>query len=127
MPLDTRKAAHLQAVTQKTFQGRQQTVTFVYQSGSVYQYVALAVIFRPLESIDPQIPTTTGSAPRPRSDLLMIAPAATNCTGVLFIADTATATAEAVQAAVKYQIIAAFPIGLLPGGTRMQALLRRLR
>jgi len=58
---------------------------------------------------------------------LMIAPPGTSFTGVVYIADTTTATSSAVAAAPKYEIIEALPVGIIPGGSHIRALLRRLR
>lgn len=127
MPIDSRKAAHLQALVNKSFIGRQKTVVFCYQAAGVYSYTAISVIFRPQNIIDPQIPDQAGAPPRLYFDMLCIAPLGTNFTGVVFIADTTTATAAAVQAAAKYEVISVLPQGILPGGTHVQAKLRRLR
>jgi hypothetical protein len=127
MPLDARKAAHILSVINKTFSGRQKTVVFVYQSGGSYSYSATNVIFRPEKMIDPQIPNASGTPPRPESDLTMIAPLGTSFTGLAFVADTATVSAAAVQAAPKYEVIEALTVGIVPTGTHVRALLRRLR
>lgn len=128
MPIDNpRKAAHIQALINRSFAGRTKTVTFVYASAGVYSYVAISVIFRPESIIDPQIPDTNGIAPRLYFDMLMIAPLGTNFTGVAFIADTTTATAAACATAKKYEVIEAVPQGIIPAGTHIEAKLRRLR
>jgi hypothetical protein len=127
MPLDARKAAHVQSVINKTFSGRQKTVVLVYQSSGTYSYSATSVIFRPQKVVDPQIADAGGGAPKLVSDMIMIAPLGTSFSGLVFVADTATATAVAVQAAAKYEVIEALPVGMIPGGTRIRALLRRLR
>ena len=127
MPLDARQSGHIQNVTAKTFVGRQKTVIFVYQSGGSYSYSAISVILRPQRLIDPQIPAAGGAPPRPESDTLMIAPLSTSFNGLLFVADTTTATSAAVQAAPKYEVIEALPMGIVPGGTHIRATLRRLR
>src|SRR5581483_6106821 len=102
MPLNAQKIAHIQSAVLKTFLGRQTVVTFVYQSGSSYSYVATSVIFRPQKLIDPQLLDAGGAQPRLESDMIMIAPLGTTFSGLVFVADTATATAAAVQAATKY-------------------------
>jgi flavoprotein len=129
MPLDTNKIAHILAVVLKTFTGRQKTVVFVYQNagGGGYTYTAVAVIFRPQEVIEPEIPNIAGSAPKQQFDMLMVAPIGTNFTGVVMVADTVTATAGAVAAAQKYEIIEAVPVGIVPSGTHIIAKLRRFR
>ncbi len=127
MPIDSRKSTHIQSVVARTFAGRQKNVVFVYQSGGIYSYVAISVIFRPELVVDPQIAALSGNQPRATVDTLLVAPLGTNFTGVVYIADTPTATSSAVQAAPKYEIIEAFPIGIIPGGTHMVAQLRRLR
>ncbi len=57
----------------------------------------------------------------------MIAPTTLSLAGVIFVADTPTATSMAVAAAPKYEMIDALPSGMLPGGTHQRVLLRRLR
>ena len=59
--------------------------------------------------------------------MLLVAPITTNFTGVVMIADTATATAAGVAAALKYEIIEAKPAGIVPGGTHYIVKLRRFR
>jgi hypothetical protein len=126
MPLDARKTTHILNITNKTFSRRQQTVVFVYQSAGSYTYTATSVIFRPQKVIDPQIPNAAGAPPKLESDMIMVAPLGTSFSGLVFVADTATATAAAVQAAAKYEVIEALLVGIVPGGTHIRALLRRL-
>ncbi len=125
MPLDNRKAAHIQDVLPKTWTGRQKTVVFVSTSAGSYSYTAVAVLFRPHNVIDPQIPDLVGRAPGVPADVTLIAPIGTNFTGVVYIADTPTASAVAV--ASKYEIIEAVPVGILPTGSHYHVSLRRLR
>ena len=127
MPLDSNKIAHIQSVILKSFMGRQKTVVFVYQIAGVYTYATEQVIFRPQTIIDPEIPDSSGSAPRPAFDLLMIAPINTRFSGVVFVADTVTASASAIAVAPKYAVVEALPIGLVPGGTHIAAKMRRFR
>jgi len=127
MPLDSRKAAHIIAATIKSFANRQRTVIFVYNTAGSYSYVATSVIMRPTDVVDPQIPDEAGGQPRLVTDMTVIAPLGTNFTGVVFIADTTTATSGAVAAAQKYEVIEAMNVGIVPGGTHMRAFLRRLR
>jgi hypothetical protein len=127
MPLDSRKIDHIKAVTLRTFQSRQKVVVFVYQSGSSYTYTATSVIFRPQDIIDPEIPNVGGAAPKLQADMLCAAPIGTPTTGLVYIADTSTATALAAASAAKYQPIEIVPVGIIPTGTRIMILLRRLR
>lgn len=127
MPLDSNKIAHIQSVILKSFAGRQKTVVFVYQIAGVYTYATAQVIFRPQTITDPEIPDSSGSAPRPAFDLLMIAPINTSFSGVVFVADTTTANASAIAAAPKYAVVEALPIGIIPGGTHIAAKMRRFR
>jgi hypothetical protein len=127
MPLDTRKSLHLQNLLARSFQGRQKTVVFVYQSGMSYRYTPVNVLFRPQDIFDPQIADREGNTPRLRYDTLLIAPLDTSFQGVVFIADTATATTAAVQAAQKYQVVETLAVGMVPNGTHQRAYLRRLR
>jgi hypothetical protein len=128
MPLDNaRKIAHVSAVVPKTWQGRQKTVVFVSNSGGSYTYTAQTVIFRPQDVIDPQIPNLSGGIPGVPADMIMIAALSISMVGVVYIADTSTATSGAVAAAAKYEIIEAVPTGIIPGGTHYAVALRRLR
>ncbi len=127
MPLDSRKIAHIQAVVQRSWTGRQKNVVFVYNTAGVYSYTAVSAIWKPQDVVDPQIPALNGGAPSVPADTIMVVPIATNMTGVVYIADTATATSGAVAAAAKYEIIEAVPTGIIPGGTHYIVALRRLR
>src|SRR5262245_26372984 len=127
MPLDPRKIAHIQALLPRVWAFRQQPVVFVYNTAGSYSYVAQMVIFRPLEVIDPQIPNLSGQPPGIPTDRYLLAPLTTNVTGVVFVADTGTATASAVASAPKYEIIEAVPTGIVPGGTHLRVALRRMR
>lgn len=128
MPLDTaQKIAHVLTVTNRSFQGRKRTVVFVYESAGSYTYTATSVIMRPESLIDPTIFDATGGQPSLIGDMLMIAPLGTNFVGVVFVADTTTATSGAVAAAPKYEVIEALPVGIVPGGSHIRAILRRLR
>ncbi len=127
MPLDPRKIAHIQAVIPRTWSGRQRSVVFVYNSAGAYSYSAQTVIWRPQNVIDPQIPWLSGAAPGVPADITMIAALSISFTGVVYVADTVTATSSAVAAAPKYEIIEAVPSGIIPGGTHIRVALRRMR
>lgn len=128
MPLDNpRKIQHIKDVTARSFQGRQRTVVIVYLSAGVYSYSAVQVIMRPEQVIDPQIYDASGHAPVTNADMLMVAPLGTNFSGAVYVADTALATAPAVASALKYEIIEALSVGIIPGGSHLRVLLRRLR
>lgn len=127
MPLDSRKTQHILSVVPKTFAGRQRTVVLVSLAGGAYSYTTIQVIMRPEEIIDPQIYDAGGSQPPLTADMLMIAPLGTSFTGVVYVADTSTPTTAAVAAAPKYEIIEALPVGIVPGGSHIRVLLRRLR
>src|SRR5579863_4848916 len=128
MPLDNpRKIQHTKDVTARSYQGRQRTVVVVYLASGVYSYTALQVIMRPEQILDPQIYDASGHAPTTNADMLMVAPLGTIFTGAVYVADTPTATAIAVAAAPKYEIIEALPVGIIPGGSHIRVLLRRLR
>jgi len=109
MPLNAAKLTHIQTTIAKTWTSRQKTVVFVTLASGVYSYTAVSVIWRPQQLIDPQILATGGGKPVPQFDMMMIAPSGTNFTGVIYIADTSTATSGAVAAAAKYEIIEALP------------------
>lgn len=129
MPLDANKSAHIQSALQRSFEGRQETVVFVYQisGGAGYIYAPVQVILRPQAVADPEIPNSGGAPPGQSADMLLIAPISTNFTGVVLIADTELATAAGVAAAFKYAIIEARPAGIVPGGTHYVVKLRRFR
>ncbi|GAC1568502.1 MAG: hypothetical protein NVS3B14_17940 [Ktedonobacteraceae bacterium] len=127
MPLDARKTQHILNVVPKTFAGRQRTVVFVSLASGIYNYTTVQVIMRPEEVIDPQIYDASGQPPQHNADMLMIAPLNTNLAGVVYVADTTTATAMAVATSPKYEIIEALPVGIVPGGSHIRVLLRRLR
>ncbi|EFH83734.1 hypothetical protein Krac_4729 [Ktedonobacter racemifer DSM 44963] len=127
MPLDNRKAAHIQQMVNKSFTGRQRNVVLVTNTAGSYSYSAMAVVFRPDLAVDPQIPDQSGMPPHAQAELVLIAPLGTNLAGVVFIADTPTATTASVQAAPKYEIITSVPAGIIPGGTHLRVYLRRFR
>ncbi|MEO8955545.1 MAG: hypothetical protein ABI465_13375, partial [Ktedonobacteraceae bacterium] len=77
--------------------------------------------------LDPQIEDASGHAPVTNADMLMVAPLGTSFTGVVYVADTTTATTGAVATALKYEVIEALPVGIVPGGSHIRVLLRRLR
>jgi hypothetical protein len=128
MPLNSsQKINHMKNAINLTYSGRQRTVVFVYLASGVYSYVATDVIMRPEEIIDPQIYDASGHAPVTGADMIIIAPLGTNFTGVVYIADTPTATEASVAVSPKYEVIEALPVGMIPGGSHIRALLRRLR
>lgn len=128
MPLDNpRKIAHVQAVVQRAWTGRQKNVIFVYQIAGAFTYTAVAAIWKPQQVVDPQIPDRLGGAPGVPADLVMVVPLSTQMSGVVYVADTPTPTASAVAAAPKYEVIEAVPTGLLVGGTHFIVALRRFR
>jgi urate oxidase len=114
-------------MVKKTWQGRQQTVVFVSNSGGVWSYTAQSVIFRKLDVIDPEQPDTSGGAPKIRADAVMIVDIAIDMTGVVYVAYTSTATALAVSTADKYEIIEATQKGIIPAKTHWEVDLRRFR
>ncbi|GHO62429.1 hypothetical protein KSC_013210 [Ktedonobacter sp. SOSP1-52] len=87
MPLDNRKAAHIQQMVNKSFTGRQRNIVLVTNTAGNYSYSAMAVVFRPDLAVDPQIPNQSGMPPHAQAELVLIAPLGTNLTGVVFIAD----------------------------------------
>ena len=127
MPLDARKAQHLLQVVTRSYAGRQRTVVAVTLANGSYSYIPLQVILRPQQVPDPQVyDVSTLSVPR-TIDMVMIAPTTTNFIGVVYVADTVTATSSAVASAPKYEVVEVLPVGLLPGGSHLRVLLRRLR
>ncbi len=130
MPLDTpQKTAHILQVVARTLQGRVKTITAVYENAGVYTYVNMQLIFRKEQVIDPSVINPSGQAGNPAqtTDIQVVAALGTNFTGVVYLADTPTATAAAVAAAQKYEIIEVLPVGIVPGGSHLRVLCRRLR
>jgi hypothetical protein len=127
MPLDARKAQHLLQVVARSFASRQRTIVVVYLASGSYSFVALPVIMRSQQIIDPQVPDAAGQALPRNADSIMIAPLGTNFAGAVFVADTATATAAAVASAAKYEILEVLPVGIVPGGSHLRVSLRRMR
>ncbi|HLJ35479.1 MAG TPA: hypothetical protein VKU38_17625 [Ktedonobacteraceae bacterium] len=127
MPLDSRKIQHIAQVIARTFTGRQRTVVAVYLASGSYSYSTIQVIMRPEQVLDPQIEDSSGHAPIQNADMQIVAPLGTNFTGAVYVADTPTATVSAVASAAKYEIIEVLPVGIVPGGTHLRVLLRRLR
>ncbi len=127
MPLDARKTQHILQSIAQSFAGRQSTIVLVALVSGSYTYTAIQAIMRPLQVPDPQL-YDTSSLSTPRSvDTLLIAPIGTNFTGVVYVANTASATAVAVAAAAKYEVVEVVPVGMLPGGSHLRVQLRRLR
>lgn len=130
MPLDTpQKINHIRAIQARILAGRTRNVVFVYQTAgtTTYTYALVAVIWRVQDILDPQIPAAAGNAPGVPFDVQMVCPIATVFVGVVYVADATVATAGAVAAAEKYELIEPVPVGILPGGTHIKAILRRLR
>jgi hypothetical protein len=127
MPLDPRKIQHIQNITNASFSNRQRTVVLVTLSSGLYSYSTLLAIMRPLQILNPQVFDVSSSDALRNPDMLMLVPLGTNFTGVVYIADTPTATALAVSLAAKYEILEALPVGLAPSGSHVRVLLKRLR
>lgn len=127
MPLDARKTLHLLRIVALTFAARQRTIVLVTLINNSYGYTTLEAIMRPMRAIDPQVYDVGGQADPHIVDTLMLAPLGTSFTGVVYIADTPTATAAAVASADKYEIVEVVAVGLVPGGTHLRVSLRRLR
>jgi hypothetical protein len=127
MPLNAQKIQHILNVVAATFAGRQQTVVLVTLASGHYSYSTLQVIFRPQMVNDPQLYDLSNLAEPRTIDTILIAPLGTSFSGVVYIANTATATASAVAAAAKYEIVEVLPVGIVPGGTHLRVSLRRLR
>lgn len=127
MPLDARKAQHIQQVTTSSFAGRQRGVVFVTQANGSYSYTLMQVIMRSVSSLDPQIFDKMGRVLPKDFDAILIAPSGISMTGVVYIADTTTATTSAVAVAPRYEIVEILTAGMVPGGSRVHVLLRRMR
>ena len=127
MPLDARKTLHVLKTVALTFASRQRTVVLVSLVSNSYVYSTLEVIMRPIRTIDPQVHDIGGQADPLIADTLMLAPLGTSFSGVVYVADTPTATSTAIASANKYEIVEVLPVGLVPGGTHLRVSLRRLR
>lgn len=82
---------------------------------------------RPLHVVDPQVYDPAGQPAPHATDMLMIAPLATNFTGAVYVADTTVPSVSGVTPAPKYEIVEAVSAGIIPGGTHLRVSLRRLR
>ncbi len=127
MPLDARKVQHILQLVPRSFASRQRTIVVVYLAGGSYSYVTLQSIMRSIEVVDPQVLAANGQAFPHSADAVLIAPLGTSFTGAVFVADTSSATASAVAAAPKYEIVEVLPVGIVPGGSRLRVSLRRMR
>ncbi|MBV9712802.1 MAG: hypothetical protein JO011_18030 [Ktedonobacteraceae bacterium] len=127
MPLDARKVQHVLQVVTRSFASRQRTVVIVYLAGGSYSYVTVQVIMRSIKVVDPQVFDANGQSLPHSADTIIIAPLGTSFTGAVFVADTTSATASAVAAAPKYEIVEVLPVGIVPGGSRLRVSLRRMR
>ncbi len=127
MPLDAIKAAHIAALRTRAYANRTRTMVFVSQSAGVYSYTAVSVIFKFERQIDPLIHDMLGRAPNLEHDAVMIIPMTQSMAGVIYVADTTTATSGAVASAQKYEIIESLQTGILPAGTHYVVSLRRMR
>jgi hypothetical protein len=127
MPLDARKVQHVVQVVTRSFASRQRTVVVVYLASGSYSYVTLQGIMRSSEVVDPQVLSASGQALPQSADTVLIAPLGTSFTGAIFVADTTSATSGAVAAAAKYEIVEVLSTGIVPGGSHLRVLLRRMR
>ncbi len=127
MPLNALKVQHILQVIGQSFAQRQSTVVIVYLINGSYSYSVVQAIMRPQMVPDPTLYDVSATS-TPRSvDTLLVAPLGTNFTGAVYVADTSTASASAVAAAAKYEIVEVLPAGIVPGGSHLRVSLRRLR
>lgn len=128
MTLSTRGQAHVQAMRQKQRTGRTKTVVLVFRDGSGNStYQAVSVVWKQQAFWDLATLSVKSSAMPRGQEVVMEADIGVNVPGVAFVADTATPTAAAVAAAVKYEIVERHAPGIVPGGTRWFVQLRQLR
>lgn len=127
MPLDARKLAHLQTRVIQSWASRQKTVTFVYLVSGSLLYTAVSVIMKSQAVLDPEVFDASGKTPLRAADVIVIAPLSLSFTGLVYLADTPTATQAGVAAAPKYELIEALNVGVAPGGSHIRALFRRMR
>jgi len=108
--------------------GRTRSVVFVSVSlAGLRSYTAVDVVFRPVASRDPMVVAAPSLHEPAGWDVLMECSIDANLATVAYVADTATPTAEAVQAATAYEIVERHTTGIVPGGDRWIAKLRNLR
>jgi hypothetical protein len=126
MPLDAIKAAHITALRARAQANRTRSVVFVTLSGTTYSYTAVSVVFKFVRIYDPEIQNIHGAEPKLESDAIVLIPISQSVAGLLYIADTTTATSGAVAAANKYEAVEILPLGILPASTHYEISLRRM-
>ncbi len=129
--LDGRKLARMVSNRARVRQGRTRTVTLVYRRPDETTYVTADVVWKPQAYAEPVVSPalaaaghSTGQAAQPvavRAEF----PLETDPRPVLLVADTATATPEAVAAAARYEVISYRTSGV--AANRWTVELKRLR
>jgi hypothetical protein len=119
--LDSRKIARIIANRARMSQGRQRTVVAVINMPEGLAYQAIQCTWTSQMYSEPQTFT------QPESEIHAIAemPLTVDPTAFSFIADTATATADAIAAADKYEVAQYRKAGIVANRWRLH--LRRLR
>lgn len=128
MTLSARGEAHVQAMRQKQRAGRTKTVVVVTRDAlGASTYQAVDVVWKQQAFWDLATLSVKSSAMPRGQEVVMEADLSVNLPAVAYVADTATPTAGAVLAAVKYEIVERHAPGIVPGGTRWFVQLRQLR
>ncbi len=130
--LDGRKLARMAANRARVRQGRTRTVTLVYRRPDETAYVTAEVVWKPQAyaepAVSPALATAAGHAAGQAAQPVAVRaefPLETDPRPVLLVADTATATPEAVTAAARYEVISYRVSGV--AANRWTAELKRLR
>ncbi len=130
--LDGRKLARMAANRARVRQGRTRTVTLVYRRPDETAYVTADVVWKPQAYAEPAVSPllaaaaghAAGQAAQPATVRAEF-PLETDPRPVLLVADTATATPEAVAAAARYEVISYRTSGI--AANRWTVELKRLR
>lgn len=119
--LDPRKIARLVSNRDRIRQGRDVTITLVYNDPAGTRYATAAVIWQEQSYAEPAARAPT-DAP---IDVLAEFPLGIDVRQISLIANTPTPTPAAVAAATTYEILAYHRMGIIPNRWRVH--LRRLR
>ncbi len=130
--LDGRKLARMAANRARVRQGRTRTVTLVYRRPDETAYVTAEVVWKPQAYaepvVSPSLASAVGRAAGQAAQPVAVRaefPLETDPRPVLLVADTATATPEAVAMAARYEVISYRTSGV--AANRWTVELKRLR
>ncbi len=130
MPLDSRKAAHIEANRATIREGRTETVVFVSGTGTVTYQAITDCLWQDFGLVSAGVSNRDGAVTRKPWDALLELPGSTSFPARLILI-ARTATVAAVQQAERYRVLDRIRIGLGVGttgpGNRWQVKLRRLK